>query len=559
MKNVLILFSLIIIFPSVFAQNYKWAKSIDWSDGTRGNSVVTDASGNIYTTGGYSGQLVDFDPGSANFHLSSAAGFFEMNTFVQKLSPSGNLLWAKSFTGSINEGRGISLDASGNVYITGGFIGLVDFDPGIGLDTQRTTRQGVFITKLDANGNYIWAKTFVGDGYNYGYSIFVDGPGNVYTTGVFSATADFDPGTGIFAMTSIGNDDIFVSKLNSSGGFVWAKSFGGTLVDFGYSIAVDASGNVYTTGYFYQTIDFDPGVGVYNLTSAGNEEIFISKLNSSGNFVWAKSMGGTGSDKAFSLTLDASDNVYTVGSYKGPSDFDPGVAIFDLSGNGVFISKLDSAGKFIWAKSFIGGNVARSIQRDVSGNLYISGDFGGTADFDPGTGTFNLTTDGSFDAFLVKLNSAGNYVWAISIGGSGADIGNSIALDVSKNIYMIGKYFFTVDFDPSIAGTRNLTSISGHGEYFILKLDNLSTGIYEQSLNLEIEIKPNPAENIIQIETPNLLYNLTYRISDVAGRMVLNGKLNSPAMLIDISILPPGVYFVSVGELNSKHHKLIKK
>ena len=153
--------------------------------------------------------------------------------------------------------------------------------------------------------------------------ISVDGSGNVYTTGYFGVTLDFDPGSGTVNLTPNGYRDVFIQKLDSSGNFVWAKSFGGTGFDSGNSISIDGSGNVYTTGYFEGTVDFDSGSGTLNLTSNGNRDVFIQKLTSSGNLVWAKSFGGSSTDFATSISLDGSGNVYTAGSFRSIVDFDP--------------------------------------------------------------------------------------------------------------------------------------------------------------------------------------------------------------------------------------------
>ena len=140
-----------------------------------------------------------------------------------------------------------------------------------------------------ANGDFVWAKGMGGASYDLGTDVTVDSSGNVYTTGNFYGTVDFDPGMGVLYLTSVGDSDIFVSKLDSSGNLLWAKRMGGTNYDKGYSIAVDPSGNVYTTGGVYGTVDFDPGeLSGFYLNSAGGSDIFVSKLNSSGNFVWAK-------------------------------------------------------------------------------------------------------------------------------------------------------------------------------------------------------------------------------------------------------------------------------
>ncbi len=160
-----------------------------------------------------------------------------------------------------------------------------------------------------ADGDFVWARAMGGTYWDEGHAIAVDSAGNVYTTGYFRDTVDFDPGPGTYDLTSAGWADIFVSKLDSGGNFVWAKSMGGPSEDQGWDIAVDGAGNVCTTGYFFETADFDPGPGIYNLTSVGEADIFVWKLDSSGDFVWAKSMGGTEWDMGNGIAVEGAGNL----------------------------------------------------------------------------------------------------------------------------------------------------------------------------------------------------------------------------------------------------------
>lgn len=193
-----------------------------------------------------------------------------------------------------------------------------------------------------------------GPSSDVGQGVSVDTYGNVYSTGWFNGTADFDPGPGTFNLLNAGvlGADIFISKLDSNGDFVWAKSMGGTFSDSGYGIAIDTSGNVYTTGSFGGTADFDPGTGVLDLVSSGGTDIFISKLNNSGDFVWAKALGAGFDDYGYDISVDSSGNVYTTGFFRGTVDFDPGdMGIFNLTSAGfedIFISKLAGSDKFPW-------------------------------------------------------------------------------------------------------------------------------------------------------------------------------------------------------------------
>ena len=255
------------------------------------------------------------------------------------------LQWAKSMGGAYNVyAISIALDGSGNVYTTGSFEGTVDFNPGAGFYNLTSGIKSIFISKLDAFGNFVWAKAMgavSGDGQSR--SISLDASGNVYTTGSFMGTVDFDPGAGVANLTPSGIYDIFISKLDASGNFVWAKAMGGTGSEsVGGSIALDGSGNVYTAGSFLGTVDFDPGAGLANLTSAGYGDIFISKLDASGNFVWANAMGGSGGEESYSIALDGSGNVYATGVFSDTADFDPGAGVANLTSAGgldIFVAK----------------------------------------------------------------------------------------------------------------------------------------------------------------------------------------------------------------------------
>lgn len=477
-----ILFTILVTIFSYYiqAQNFEWAKTMGGSGNDDfSRSIAVDNSGNVYTTGYFNG-IADFDPGIGTYNLTWG-GYHDI--FISKLDNNGDFVWAKRIGGASTDiGYSIAIDLSGNVYTTGYFNGTVDFDPGAG--TANLTSNGgpdIFISKLDSNGNYVWAKNMGGNSSDIGNSLAIDASGNVYSTGTFSGTADFDPGTGTFNLTSVGNVDIFISKLDSNGNFVWAKNIGGTSEDIAYSVTIDASDNVYTTGHFSGTADFDPNVGVANLTSAGGYDIFISKLDSNGNFLWAKNMGGSSNDIGYSIVTDIYNNVHFSGYFQGTSDFDPGLGVMNLTSAGgydIFISKLDSNGNLLWVKS-MGANSSDyglSLILDISGNVYTTGFYLGTVDFDPGVGVFNLTSQGSQDIFISKLDANGNFIWAKSMGGVSTDYGYAITLDASENIYTTGDFRGTADFDPD-TGIVNLTG-AGNIDIFVQKMSqcNISSG-----------------------------------------------------------------------------------
>ncbi|PHS63303.1 MAG: hypothetical protein COB12_09775 [Flavobacterium sp.] len=399
----------------------------------------------------------------------------------QIIAQSPTFNWAKSM-GSSNSDRGksIAIDLNGNVLTTGVFFVTSDFDPGAGIHNLTSNGDAdIFIQKLDPDGEFLWAKNIGGIFYDYGYAITTDTSGNVYVAGSFKDTVDFDPGAGTYAVTPVGDYDFFVLKLDSNGDFVWAKTVGGSNEDVAYSIIIDDSDNIYITGFFQNTADFDTGAGTEEITSNGSRDIYILKINSAGDFIWAKTIGDDSFDAGNSITLDSSENIYLTGYFYETVDFDPGAGIHENTSNGgrdFYILKLSSSGDFVWVKT-IGGtggqsqdDEGHSIIIDPSGNAYITGRYSLTVDFDPDVGVSNLTSNGENDLFIQKLDSDGEFIWAKSIGSTNPDYGNSISIDTEENIFVVGNFNGTVDFDPG-AGVSELTSTIGSDDTFILELD----------------------------------------------------------------------------------------
>lgn len=472
LKILTFLFFLLSFLSLLKAQpEYNWAKATGSSGLDIGQSITIDSFGNVYTVGYFSG-TADFDPGPAVFNLSSAGN---TDIYIKKSDSSGNFLWAKRMGGS-GADYGISgvIDSAGNIYTTGWFQATADFDPSAGTYNLSPGGTGdVFVSKLNSNGDFVWAKKIGGSATGLpdrGQDIALGASGNLYLTGMFIGTADFDPGPGVFNITTIGNADIFVTKLDTNGNFVWAKNMGGTSFNSGHSIALDAQENVYTTGNYGGTVDLDPGIGVTNFSTNSSESVFISKLDSNGNFIWGKAMNGNGSGE--SIKVGANRNLYFMGTFSGTYDFNPGPGTHNLTGSqAVFVVKLDANGDFVWAKT-VGGasqDAGNAMTIDPIGNVYTTGFFRMTADFDPGSGIANLSSIANRDIFINKLDSSGNFVWAGKMGGNGSDVGNAITTDIFGNIYTTGSFQNTADFNPR-AGIATLPS-SGSSDIFVQRLN----------------------------------------------------------------------------------------
>jgi Domain of unknown function (DUF4347)/Beta-propeller repeat len=516
--------------------NFVWAKSIG-DDRNLFNygypiSVAIDGSGNVYTAGAFEG-TADFDPSLTETANLVSAG--ESDIFISKLDSRGNFIWAKSIGGTGRDAAtGLTIDGSGNIYTTGYFYDIVDFDPSLTNTNNLFSLGGnasTFVSKLDRDGNFAWAKSWEGLLYYNATGIAVDAGGDIYTTGTFIGTVDFDPSpTGITNLVSLDDGrpnlglskaDIFISKLDNRGDFVWAKAIGGPSSDFAASIAIDGRGNVYTTGSFTGTVDFDPSLtGTANLQAGNGTNLFLSKFTTAGDFVQVQQFTSGAASGDFSKTVvDNLGNRYTIGTFRGTVDFDPSLTgvsnlvstggvqwylggLFDVGGADIFINKLDSRGNFVWAKALNGTLRSRAtdIAIDDLGNLYITGSFTGTVDADPsleGTSRLSNPNDGSADIYtnnpnssypyktdilIAKLDNRGNLVWAKSIGGTETDNATHIAVDHTGAAYITGTFQGTVDFDPSLTGTTNLVSAAETGS-FLSKLDSNGNFVWAKDVS----------------------------------------------------------------------------
>jgi len=212
-----------------------------------------------------------------------------------------------------------------NVAVTGHFSNTGDFDfsPGI---ANIISNDGfdIFLSKYDADGNYLWAHNLGGEGTDEGDDLAFDLDGNIYLTGFFNNSVDFDPGPANNTVISNGGVDFFLAKYNPTGEHVWAYGFGSSDREWVEALTVDQNNHVYITGQFRGTLDFDPGVEISELQANGYGDVFMVRYDPAGNLVSAVNLGGDAHDRGINLTTDQANNVYITGDYRGEIDVDPG-------------------------------------------------------------------------------------------------------------------------------------------------------------------------------------------------------------------------------------------
>jgi hypothetical protein len=364
-----------------------WAKAFGTSSWNEALDIVTDASGNVYVTGHFSG-TVNF----GNGNLTSAGG---SDIFVAKYNSTGLLQWVQK--GGSNEtnfeyGYGIALDGSQNVYIVGSFRGTANFG---GNSLTSAGDEDIFVAKYDNAGTIQWANAYGGIYKDFARDIAINSTNDVFVAGNFSSSFSY-AGTAI-TPPFVGTSDAFIAKHTTSGTVSWVKRGGGNYADTGNAVAVDGSGNAYLAGGFADVATF----GTTNITATNSYlDAYIAKFNSAGASQWVIKAGGQVDDEARGITVDANGNIYQTGYYTGTAFF--GTKPLNPFGTkDYFIAKYDNTGTFQWVKN--GGSTADDIGSKVVKNstkLNVFGTFSGTGFFDRNV---IISGSGNANTFLQKI------------------------------------------------------------------------------------------------------------------------------------------------------------
>jgi len=547
-------------FSACFAQplSLGWAKQLTGGGRNTPRAFFLTSNSELLLAGKYTG-TIDLDPSTAVFSLTPCAKVTAWVPYITKLDSSGNFIWGAEFSCTGNaiwgsECSNIVTDNLGNVYTSGTFGDILDFDPGSATFSMNPVNGNIFICKLTSGGQFLWAKQIGDSSKSTASSMTLDSQNNIVIAGTFTGQADFDPGISQLTLTSNGKTDFFVCKLNSNGGLMWARSFGGSENESYPAMAIDPFSNIVFTLVFEQTVDFDPGSTTYTL-SAASGSLALVKFSSVGNFMFAKQCQ---SERVNEIKIDPFGHIYLAGIFKGLSNISTGPGTHTVLSSGLFdafLSKLDNSGNFIWGTTFggLGFTNGRSIAIDTSRNIYFTGQFEQTVDFDPGPLTNTFTAMGGDDSFIIKYDSTGSVRWVGTIGGVASDAAVEILWTRNHRVYLFGEFHNSCDFEPGNGATL-LTPTPQNFESFIAKYHPCPVSFcgsvgFDEIDRSKIIVYPNPSSEFISLVLDK---NQKVVLFDALGRQLGEYNLANGYNTISVNHLPVGLYFIQVGNYKER-------
>ncbi len=450
-----------------------WVRTWGGTGYDGGVGICLDPNQDILVSGWFAG-TVDFDPGPGMDEHTAVDSY---SYALSKFDEQGNFQWVRVWD-TLGEGNtlaNVRTDLLGNIWLAGSFGSTLDLDPGIGVDDHTAVGpEDIYLVKLDTQGNYIWGVSFGGTDVANAWGIAVDPIGNCWVTGRFMGTIDLNPDGGD-EHTSNGDYDVFLCKFTPDGTLEWGHTWGGVEEERGYDVDIDGYGNCRVIGYFMNEVDFDPDViDETKHTSAGKYDVFLSKFDPGGDFQWVDVWGDVEFDYGYCVTVDPIGNAWVTGWIEGTVDMDPGPGMDNhTSGDShdAFLSKFDSSGQFQWARSWGGEDKqwGYTVNADDFGNVWVGGQFLGSADFDPSAGMAERVSNGAEDAYLSMFDAAGNFQWVHTWGAAGSDGVNSTINDILGDSYATGWFENTVDFEPGDEVDERISN--GGYDVFLIKLD----------------------------------------------------------------------------------------
>jgi hypothetical protein len=456
--------------PLVIDPVLSYSTYLGGSEADAGFGIAVDTSGDAYVTG--STQSSNFPTANA---LQSTPGGSSGNAFVTKINASGSALVYSSYLGGNEEddGFGIAVDTSGNAYVTGQ-TRSTNFPTANALQSTLGGSISAFVTKIGPSGSALVYSTYLGgSGIDFGLGIAVDTSGDAYVTGS-TQSSDFPTANALQSTPGGSSGNAFVTKINASGSaLVYSTYLGGNHVDQGFGIAVDASGNAYVTG-LTQSSNFPTANALQSTPGGSSGNAFITKIDPSGSaLVYSTYLGGSLLDQGLGIAVDTSGNAYVTG-YTQSSNFPTVNALQSTLGStySAFVTKINASGSALVYSTFLGGSTLDSgsgIAVDTFGNAYVTG-YTQSSNF-PTVNALQTTLGGSIDAFVTKINASGSaLVYSTYLGGSGNDIGSSVAVDTSGNAFVTGRTLST-NFPTAIALQSTLGGSIGAFDAFVSKIN----------------------------------------------------------------------------------------
>lgn len=465
----------LLVISSLYAQSfydlkYKWSNPFNGGGEANVDDVSRDQDGNVYMVGRING-TADFDPSGAIANETSTGN---VDLFFAKYDSVGNFIWVKQID-MFASGWGVyqpKIKVKNNfIHIVGTYIGTADFDPSAAVANMTTPGNlGPYILKYDLNGNYIWSKTLGSLNNDHATDLDVDNTGNVYVSFVSGGVGvDFDPGAAVLALPISWNDGAF-AKFDPAGNLLFAKSIPSSSGGWHplTQISVDASDNIYVSGFTDGTSDLDPGPGIVNVSSTGNPTSYVARYDNTGNYVWHGIYDG---GYVTELRVNKLDNVFYVsGVYTIPSfdsDILAGVStLASAGGNDGFLAKYDLNGSIQWSRTMGGG--ANDSYQDFDfyrgSQLVVTTNYSSNpVDADPSASVTSHPNNGGNDLAISRFGADGAYYTSIAIGAGSDDLNYAITTNPKAQSVVIGGTFnLTMDFD-GYAPIANETAVGLDG------------------------------------------------------------------------------------------------
>lgn len=593
MKKNTLLIALFLLMEITYGQTAQWARATGGPDQLDiSSTILADANGNTYTSGIFR-QTTNFDSGNTN---TTEVALQYGDVYVQKLSPTGSLLWVKVFKNEMRmESSYLTLDDNNNVYLTSQFTGSIDLNPGNGTDVHTVVSPypSAYVVKLSTHGEYIWGNHFqFGSTINSGIettAIEIDNENNILLTGEFQNSIYFDFGNTAQVSTATGRNN-FILKMDKEGGLIWNKIFTSNL--YGRykinDIATDSQNNIILAGGTYGNVYLNPPSGNYIQSDVNYPDLAIVKLGSTGDFIWAKTAQGTmignynSAEQANAIAIDGDNNIYFSGNFTNHINLETSNTSFvldsginDSSQSTPFFGKMNSENKMLWAKKLDGGTSTNSSGRTASiidinaaGRVFVGMNY---------LGTFTYTVNGVAGSNTTYNDSSRGQQMGISLAEISPSNGNYLSMYHLNNIwhiwfhgfdirnnsaYISGRFSGTLDYGNSVSITTSPGGYTGQDDGYAAQISYNTLGITENAqLFNTIVLSPNPVHNQLNFTT-NIHKINKVTITDLTGKILGNilSSCTDSTYNMDVSQLDSGTYVLTIytekGIISKKFLKL---